>query len=176
LTTWQQITAAIAHEFADLGEVDEAARTAFRLILACLLGAALGYERESKGKAAGLRTHMLVALGAALFVLVPLGLGSGDDAISRVIQGLVAGIGFLGAGAIVKGRPGEEIEGLTTAASIWTTAALGMAAGLGRASTAILGAALALLILQVLPAGEQHTHPPARPNPSSPPPDNNADE
>jgi putative Mg2+ transporter-C (MgtC) family protein len=176
LSLWQQITATIAHEFADLGDVDSAARTAFRLILAGLLGAALGYERESKGKAAGIRTHMLVALGAALFVLVPLGRDAGDHAISRVIQGLVAGIGFLGAGAIVKGRPGEEIEGLTTAASIWTTAALGMTAGLGRASTAVLGATLALLILQVLPAGEQRSRPPARPNPSSRSPNNNADD
>jgi putative Mg2+ transporter-C (MgtC) family protein len=175
LSTWQQITDAITTEFTDFGDAHSFARAGFRLILACLLGAALGYERESKGKAAGLRTHMLVALGACLFVLVPLIRGSGDDAMSRVIQGLVAGIGFLGAGAIVKGRPGEEIEGLTTAASIWTTAALGMTAGLGRASTAILGAALALLILQVLPAGEQHPHLPARPNPNSPPPKTNKD-
>jgi putative Mg2+ transporter-C (MgtC) family protein len=176
LSAWQQIAATVSHEFADLGDVDDAVRAAFRLILACVLGAILGYERESKGKAAGLRTHMLVALGAALFILVPVGHGVTDAGLSRVIQGLVAGIGFLGAGAIVKGRPGEEIEGLTTAASIWTTAALGMTAGLGRASTAILGAVLALVILQVLPTADQlrpHSTTTPKPNPT-PPPDNSA--
>jgi putative Mg2+ transporter-C (MgtC) family protein len=173
LSPWQKIADALAHEFADLGDAEAAARTAFRLVLACLLGAMIGYERETKGKAAGLRTHMLVALGAALFVLVPLGRGASDAAVSRVIQGLVAGIGFLGAGAIVKGRPGEEIEGLTTAASIWTTAALGMTAGLGRASTAILAALLALIILQVLPADLPATRVvhPVKPDSKSPPDD-----
>ena len=168
MSTWQQITDALAHEFADFGAADTIARTAFRLILACLLGAALGYERESKGKAAGVRTHMLVALGAALFILVPLGRGVEDPGLTRVIQGIVAGIGFLGAGAILKGRPGEEIEGLTTAASVWTTAALGVAAGLGRASTAILGAILALIILQVLPAPPPRPGNRPNPNPNSP--------
>ena len=118
--------------------------------MAGALGGVLGYERESKGKAAGLRTHMLVALGAAIFVLVPQQMGGGDAEISRIVQGLVAGIGFLGAGAIVKGKPGEEIEGLTTAASIWMTAAIGMTAGLGREATAIVSTVLAIFVLAVM--------------------------
>jgi putative Mg2+ transporter-C (MgtC) family protein len=93
---------------------------------------------------------MLVALGAAVFIMTPLLAGFGDNEISRAIQGLVAGIGFLGAGAIVKGKPGEEIEGLTTAASIWMTAAIGMTAGMGRASTAIVSTVLALIVLTML--------------------------
>jgi putative Mg2+ transporter-C (MgtC) family protein len=156
-----QIADSILGEFADLGDVAGATRVAFRLVMAALLGGILGYERESKGKAAGLRTHMLVALGSAMFVLVPQQMGSGDAELSRVIQGLVAGIGFLGAGAIVKGKPGQEVEGLTTAASIWMTAAIGMAAGLGREATAILSAMLALLVLTVLchGVGWWHGHP-----------------
>lgn len=144
------IIESITAEFADLGDVGAATKIAFRLLLAALLGGCLGYERESKGKAAGIRTHMLVAAGAALFIMAP-ALASFDKAdLSRIIQGLAAGIGFLGAGAIVKGRPGEEIEGLTTAASIWMTAAIGMTVGLGRAATAVLAAVLALVVLAVM--------------------------
>ncbi len=159
---WDQITAALAHEFADLGDAATAARVIFRLIVAAALGGALGYERETTGKAAGIRTHMLVALGAALFVLVPLETGADDQAIARVVQGLVAGIGFLGAGAIVKGRQGEEIHGLTTAAGIWTTAALGMTVALGHALTAVIATILALLVLRILPGGGPNgmSHPP----------------
>lgn len=158
LSIWQTIVDTVTHEFADLGDVSSAVRVAFRLAIAAALGGLLGYERESKGKSAGLRTHMLVALGAAMFVLVPQQMGVDDAALSRVIQGLVAGIGFLGAGAIVKGRPGEEVEGLTTAAAIWMTAAIGMAAGLGREATAVLSAVMALLILTVLYHGEGWMH------------------
>lgn len=150
MEVWREVVDAISSEFSDLGDAASAVRVAFRLLMAALLGGLLGYERESKGKAAGLRTHMLVALGSAMFVLVPQQMGAGDAELSRVIQGLVAGIGFLGAGAIVKGRPGEEIEGLTTAASIWMTAAIGMAAGMGRELTAILSAVMAFLVLTVM--------------------------
>ena len=150
MSVWQEVTDSLAAEFGDLDDVGSAVRVAFRLVMAAVLGGMLGYERESKGKAAGLRTHMLVALGAAMFVLVPQQMGASDEALSRVIQGLVAGIGFLGAGAIVKGKPGEEVEGLTTAAGIWMTAAIGMTAGLGREATAILSTFLALFVLQVL--------------------------
>jgi putative Mg2+ transporter-C (MgtC) family protein len=150
---WQTIFDTIAHEFADLGDVQTAVRVAFRLVIAAVLGGALGYERESKGKDAGMRTHMLVAIGAAMFVMVPQQMGAGDNELSRVIQGIVAGIGFLGAGAIVKGRPGEEVEGLTTAAGIWMTAAIGMAVGLGREATAILSTLMALLVLAVFSHG-----------------------
>jgi putative Mg2+ transporter-C (MgtC) family protein len=172
LTVWEQITDTIGQDFSDLTDAGTAARVVFRLLLAAALGAALGYERETIGKAAGLRTHMLVALGAALFVLVPRETGADDAAISRVVQGLVAGIGFLGAGAIVKGRPGEEIQGLTTAACIWTTASLGMTVALGHAWTAIAAAALALVVLRVLPSsgppGANHNN--AATGVSKPPP------
>jgi putative Mg2+ transporter-C (MgtC) family protein len=152
---WQTFVDAVSSEFADLGDAASAVRVAFRLIVAAALGGALGYERESKGKDAGLRTHMLVALGAAMFVLVPQQMGAGDADLARVMQGIVAGIGFLGAGAIVKGKPGEEVEGLTTAAGIWMTAAIGMAVGLGRETTAILSTIMALLVLVVVRYGER---------------------
>lgn len=131
-------------------DAGEAIRFSIRLILAAALGGLLGYERERAGKAAGLRTHMLVSLGAALFVLIPQQAGMSDADISRIIQGVVAGVGFLGAGAIVKGKRDEDIQGLTTAAGIWLTAAIGIAAGLGREASAILGAVLAFLILSTL--------------------------
>jgi putative Mg2+ transporter-C (MgtC) family protein len=155
----QEIIDAIAGEFTDLADIGRAAIVVFRLVLAAMLGGALGYERESAGKAAGIRTHMLVALGSAMF-LMALGLAGGGDAeMSRVMQGLVAGIGFLGAGAIVKGKPGEEIHGLTTAASIWMTAAIGASVGLGQATTAILSTALALLVLATMQRWWQWLHP-----------------
>ena len=99
-----------------------------RVTVAALLGAVIGWEREQKGRMAGLKTHMLVAVGAALFVLAPTlaGIDGGDN--TRVMQGIVSGIGFLGAGAILRSRDGSRVEGLTTAASIWMTAAIGMAA------------------------------------------------
>jgi len=150
LSVLQQIIDAIAADFGDLDNPGRAATVCFRLFLAAVLGGCLGYERESKGKAAGLRTHMLVALGAAVFIMGPQLAEFDDASISRVIQGLIAGIGFLGAGAIVKGKPGEEIEGLTTAASIWMTAAIGVTAGMGRASTAILSTVLALVVLAAM--------------------------
>jgi putative Mg2+ transporter-C (MgtC) family protein len=149
-----EIVEAITAEFRDLSDVRTGATVCFRLVLAGILGGCLGYERESKGKAAGLRTHMLVSLGAAVFVMGPQLAGFEDAGLSRVIQGLIAGIGFLGAGAIVKGHPGEDVQGLTTAASIWMTAAIGVTAGMGRASTAVLSTALALLVLAVLCRGE----------------------
>lgn len=102
-----------------------------RLVLAAVLGALLGIQRERVHSAAGLRTHILVALGSALIVLSGIQSGFGHDATSRVIQGIVAGIGFLGAGTILKIGDRVEVHGLTTAASIWMTAAVGVAAGLG---------------------------------------------
>jgi putative Mg2+ transporter-C (MgtC) family protein len=90
---------------------------------------------------------MLVALGSALFVLVPLQGGMQMDDMSRVLQGVIAGIGFLGAGAIIKMGQEPEIRGLTTAASIWLTSAVGIAAGMGRESTAIVSTLFALMIL-----------------------------
>jgi putative Mg2+ transporter-C (MgtC) family protein len=110
------------------------------------LGGLLGLQREQHGKEAGVRTHMLVALGSALFVLVPLQAGADPQDVSRVIQGVIAGVGFLCAGSII--RTGEDhIRGLTTAAGIWLTAAIGVAVGLGRETTAVVSTLLALGIL-----------------------------
>lgn len=140
----------MVEEFSDIPDIAEGTRVVLRLAMAVVLGAAIGYERERRGHDAGLRTHMLVSLGAALFVLVPLQSGMSASDLSRVIQGLVAGIGFLGAGAIIKLDRDQEIRGLTTAASIWVTAAIGLAAGMGREATAVLSTMVALAILAVL--------------------------
>lgn len=148
---WQEVGETIRQEFSDLPDAAGVTRITLRLLTAAILGGLLGFEREQKGKAAGLRTHMLVALGAALFVLIPQQAGVSDADLTRVLQGLVAGIGFLGAGTIIKGNGEEEIKGLTTATSIWLTAAIGVAAGMGREATAVLSAPLALLILYTVP-------------------------
>lgn len=150
MTIWQEIWATIYSEFSDIPDISEATRIVLRLGMAIVLGGLLGYERERSGKAAGLRTHMLVALGAALFVLVPLQGGMEVADISRVLQGVIAGIGFLGAGAIIKLSSEREIHGLTTSASIWTTAAIGVAAGMGREATALVSTLIALFVLAVL--------------------------
>lgn len=151
MPTWDIVIGTIAAEFSDLSDVEDATRITLRLFLAGLLGAALGYERESQGKAAGLRTHMLVALGAALFVIAPGLAWSMDDAMSRVIQGIITGIGFICAGTIIKGNDTGDVRGLTTAAGLWLTAAMGVAVGLGNEATAVLSTLIALFVLHVLP-------------------------
>jgi putative Mg2+ transporter-C (MgtC) family protein len=138
-------------EFSDLPNASEVTRVVLRLGIAALLGGLLGYEREFRGKAAGMRTHMLVALGAAMFVLVPIQAGLTDAEISRVVQGVITGVGFLCAGTIIKHGHDGEVHGLTTAAGLWMTTAIGVAAGLGRESTAILSALLAYAILHIVP-------------------------
>lgn len=148
---WQQITETIASEFSDVPDLAQATRIVVRLTLAAVLGGILGYEREQKGKEAGIRTHMLVALGAALFVLVPQQAGILPADMSRVIQGVVAGIGFLCAGTILKSRNERHVTGLTTSAGLWMTAAIGIAAGLGREATAVLSTLLALAVFAVVP-------------------------
>jgi putative Mg2+ transporter-C (MgtC) family protein len=151
----EQIWATIREELSDLRDAAGFTRVLVRLLIAAILGGVLGYEREHKGKAAGLRTHMLVAMGAALFVMVPEQAGATDADLSRVLQGLITGIGFLGAGSIVKGVSENSVHGLTTAAGIWLTAAIGMAAGMGRELTAIISTALAWVVLSVLPGPTQ---------------------
>jgi putative Mg2+ transporter-C (MgtC) family protein len=148
---WETISDTLVSEFSDVPDASQVTRIVLRLVIAALLGGLLGYERERHGKAAGVRTHMLVALGAALFVLVPKEAGVSGADLTRVIQGIVAGIGFLGAGAIIKGSAEESVKGLTTAAGIWLTAAIGIACGLGRESTAVLSALLAFVILALVP-------------------------
>lgn len=125
-------------------------RVFIRLFLAVVLGGVVGVQRERSGKPAGVRTHMLVALGAAVFVLAPMEYGMPPGDVSRVIQGLITGIGFLGAGAILKREEKGEIEGLTTAAGIWMTAAMGLAVGLGRFGLALLSVFFAWLVLAVI--------------------------
>lgn len=165
MSSWQEFNAALAAEFLTPLDVTAATRVGVRLILAALLGGAIGLERQSMGKCAGLRTHMLVALGSALVVLTPLESGADADAISRVLQGLLAGVGFLGAGAIIKGHANLEIHGITTAATVWMTAALGMTVAMGRDIMAVFATLLALIILRLLPSGAP------TPGPGPPPED-----
>ncbi len=144
---WQEAWESLQADFSDLPDAAGVTRLVVRLFIAALLGGILGYEREWRGKDAGLRTHMLVSLGAALFVFVPQQAGMPVEDLSRIIQGIVTGIGFVGAGAILKLNEERRIEGLTTAAGIWLTAAVGIAAGMGKEASAVLGTALALLVL-----------------------------
>lgn len=144
------ILATIADEFHDFAEAEEFARAAFRLTVAVLLAAVVGYERERSGSTAGLRTHMLVALGTCLLVVSASQSGVERADLTRVLQGIFAGIGFLGAGAILKHTDTAQIRGLTTAASIWVTAAIATAVGLGQGATAVFATAIVYIILSVL--------------------------
>jgi putative Mg2+ transporter-C (MgtC) family protein len=137
---------------AGVPDAEQFTRVVIRMLAAALLGAIVGIQREYAGKPAGLRTHMLVSMGAALFVIACLEWGMQSDAMSRVIQGLVTGIGFLGGGAILKKAEQHEVEGLTTAAGIWMTSAVGIAVGLGRYGAAAIGVVLAVIILGVIGA------------------------
>ncbi len=134
---FEQVFRAITQEFSDLSLV-HATQLAIRLTVAALMGGLLGWERERAGKAAGLRTHILVATGAAAFVAIPQQSGFDPNELSRILQGLITGIGFLGAGCIMKGDGAGQVKGLTTAAGIWLTAGVGVAAGMGRDMSALL--------------------------------------
>jgi putative Mg2+ transporter-C (MgtC) family protein len=138
-----------------LPPLDEIVNVIVRLVLAATLAGILGMERESQGKAAGLRTHMLVALGAALFVLVVSPLGQAGE-VSRVIQGVAAGIGFIGAGSILKHVESDRVTGLTTAASIWMTAAIGVTAGIGTIWFSVAATAIAWVILDIVERFGRH--------------------
>ncbi len=119
-----------------------------RFLLAVALGAGIGYQRERAGKAAGMRTLILVSAGAALFTLVSVyGFDAEGVDISRVAAGVVVGVGFIGAGVIFRGRQEEEVAGLTTAATIWMAAAIGLAAGVGMYLLSVIAAAVILIIL-----------------------------
>ena len=148
---WQEVWNTVLSEFSDIPDATQITRVTLRLLVAATLGGLLGYERETQGKSAGVRTHMLVAIGAALFVLIPQQAGASTADLTRVLQGLIAGVGFLGAGAIILGTKKVETQGLTTAAGIWVTAAIGVAAGMGRESTAVLSTLVALFVLSVVP-------------------------
>jgi putative Mg2+ transporter-C (MgtC) family protein len=124
--------------------------TVIRLALAAVLGALIGAEREWRQKQAGLRTNTLIALGSAVFTMAAIELAGTDVAsATRIPAQIASGIGFLGAGAIIRGR-GEEIHGLTTAATIWVNAAIGIAVGAGRYELAASAAVTVLLVLTAL--------------------------
>ena len=127
-------------DFADIEDI------ALRLLVAVLAGAALGFNRELRGKSIGVRTLAIVSLGSALSVMA-VGSAENIDAASRVIQGLLTGIGFLGAGVIIRPRGKGEVEGLTTAACTWTTAAIGALYGVGAWTVILIGIAIILLVL-----------------------------
>src|ERR1044071_1713018 len=132
-----------------------------RVIAATLFGAIVGLQRERAHKPAGLRTHMLVCLGTSVIVLAGSGAGMSTDGLSRVIQGIVTGIGFVGAGSILKLSEQREIKGLTTAAGLWMTAAIGVAGGLGSLGVALIGTAMTLFVLSLIGAIEsrlEHRH------------------
>lgn len=148
--TWDAILHALYEEFHDVHDLAEAAVLLVRMLIAIVLAGIIGFERERRDAPAGLRTHMLVGLGSALFVLVPLQAGVSPADVTRVVQGVVSGIGFLGAGAILKESQGNQVRGLTTAASVFATSAIGVTAGMGKAMTAILATGLVLFILAML--------------------------
>jgi putative Mg2+ transporter-C (MgtC) family protein len=129
-----------------------------RVVFATLAGAAIGWNRHRAGKPAGMGTHALVALGAALFVAIPAHLlgGHGSDATARVIQGVATGVGFLGAGEIFRdSESARSVHGLTSAAAIWATAALGVLAVTGSWAMIAAATVLILLILIVAPRLER---------------------
>ncbi|MHB1214909.1 MAG: MgtC/SapB family protein [Thiobacillus sp.] len=142
--------------FPDLAQI---VRLVVRLSIAMLLGAVVGFQRERYGKPAGLRTHILVAMGSALFVIAAIESGMTSDGVSRVIQGLITGIGFIGAGAILKLGQDREIYGLTTSAGIWATAAVGVAVGLGMLGLAVASVILIWFVLAVLGRAETRLKP-----------------
>ena len=147
----QEIWTTIVSEFSDIPDLATLTRITLRLLLAAALGGILGYERELKARSAGMRTHMLVAVGAALFVVGPVQSGIPLSDMSRILQGIVQGIGFLGAGAIIVRSTHQQIQGLTTAANIWATAGIGVVVGLGLEATAVLATIIVLTILAAVP-------------------------
>src|SRR5258708_15749716 len=137
---WQELTFGL-HDSKQLAHV------IIRLLAATILGGIVGIQRESTRKPAGLRTHMLVSLATAAFVVSCSSAGMSLDGLSRVIQGIITGIGFIGAGTILKLSQEHEIKGLTTAASVWMTAAIGITVGLGSLGIGLMITILALAIL-----------------------------
>jgi putative Mg2+ transporter-C (MgtC) family protein len=125
-----------------------------RLLLAAGLGAAIGVEREYRQKPAGLRTNILIAVGSALFTIVSIEFARRGGTPDRIVAQIVTGVGFLGGGAIL--RSGTSVHGMTTAATIWVNAAVGMAAGAGEPALAASATLLTLVVLAVLPPIEAY--------------------
>lgn len=130
--------------------INSVLQVTIRIVVAGILGGIIGYEREVKGKAAGLRTHMLLAMGTVIVLVVARLDGIPMSEMSKVIEGLVTGVGFLGGGAILKLSDKQEIRGVTTAASIWSTSAIGIAVGLGQIWIGVLSAIVVWMILSVV--------------------------
>lgn len=147
---WQEL-------YGSMPEADKVVRASLRLVAALIIGTVIGLQRELTHKPAGLRTHLLVALGSALLVVAAVNSNMKSGDISRVVQGLITGIGFLGGGTILKLTQEHEIRGLTTAAGIWLTAAASVAVGLGEFADAFIGVFFALIVLAVL--GKVGGHP-----------------
>ena len=139
---WQELTSG-------LHDSQQLARVIIRLVAAMLMGGMVGVQRESTRKPAGLRAHVLVSVAAAAFIIACSASGMSSDGLSRVIQGIVTGIGFIGAGTILKLSEEHRIKGLTTAASVWMTAAIGVVVGLGSLGIALMVTTLALVILSL---------------------------
>jgi putative Mg2+ transporter-C (MgtC) family protein len=134
----------------NLPDMADVWRAVFRLGAAAVMGGIIGAEREYFGKSAGLRTHMTVSLGCAAFILIAIESNNDSADLSRAIQGVAAGIGFIGAGAILKRTDKEDIQGLTTAATLWLTAAVGVAAGAGKIWLGLIAVVCAFVILTIM--------------------------
>jgi putative Mg2+ transporter-C (MgtC) family protein len=130
-------------------DMHQIVRVTLRLLAALAIGTAVGLQRELTHKPAGLRTHMLVSLGTALFVVGAAESGMSTADVSRIVQGIATGIGFLGGGAILKLTNEREIHGLTTAAGIWMTAGASAVAGLGQIAVALIAMLFGLLVLGI---------------------------
>jgi putative Mg2+ transporter-C (MgtC) family protein len=141
--------------FSGSTDVAHLLRVLFRVTFACFCGGVVGWERHQEGKSAGMRTHMLVAMGAAIFTMIPQEAGMDTADLSRVIQGVAAGIGFLGAGTILKLEEQHKIEGLTSAAAVWLTAAIGTAVGAGWLWPAGIGVLWGWIVLSFVHRLEQ---------------------
>lgn len=148
---WQELTHGI-------NDAEQAMRIVFRLCAATLLGAVIGIDRERAGKPAGFRTHILITLGTTVFVIACSAGSLSAEGMSRVVQGIVTGIGFLGAGTILKVNEERNIQGLTTAAGIWMTAAIGVTVGVGSIGLALFATILTLIILAFVGPIEYRYH------------------
>jgi putative Mg2+ transporter-C (MgtC) family protein len=149
-TILKSISVAIRDDFQGFWNAEQLTHLVLRVGIACIAGAIVGYQRERFGKAAGLRTHMLITAGTSLFVVICYLEQMDHRDLSRVLQGIITGIGFLGGGVILKLEKDQEIKGLTSAAAVWYVAALGIASGLGQLTLALLGAIVGFLILELL--------------------------
>lgn len=147
---FKTVTSALADDFAGFLNAEQITHLVLRIGAAFIAGAVIGYQREKFGKSAGLRTHLLVTVGTALMVSICYLEGMEHADVSRVLQGIITGIGFLGGGVILKLEKAHEIKGLTSAAAIWYVAALGIACGLGRLTIALLGSVVGYIILELI--------------------------